>query len=72
MDIHKILTDLRKEREQLDAVIESMTRLGMGRGLQRGRPPSWMSAVASARKRGRPLGSKNKKPLKSNSSETLG
>ena len=61
MDISKILADLRQEREQLEEAILSLERLAMGRGRRRGRPPSWMS-VTPARKRGRPLGSKNKVP----------
>ncbi|MCU1262550.1 MAG: hypothetical protein JWO80_5435 [Bryobacterales bacterium] len=60
MDISKILADLRQEREQLEEAILSLERLAMGRGRRRGRPPSWMSGVEPARKRGRPLGSKNK------------
>jgi hypothetical protein len=60
MDISKILADLRQEREQLEEAILSLERLAMGRGKRRGRPPAWMSSIAPARKRGRPLGSKNK------------
>ncbi len=60
MDISKILADLRQEREQLEEAILSLERLAMGRGRRRGRPPSWMSVNPTARKRGRPPGSKNK------------
>lgn len=60
MDISKILADLRQEREQLEEAILSLERLAMGRGRRRGRPPAWMSTIAPTRKRGRPLGSKNK------------
>lgn len=60
MDISKILADLRQEREQLEEAILSLERLASGRGRRRGRPPAWMSSIAPARKRGRPLGSKNK------------
>ena len=69
MDISKILADLRQEREQLEEAILSLERLAMGRGRRRGRPPAWMS-VAAPRKRGRPLGSKNKntaQPMKTTS-----
>lgn len=57
MDVTKILTELRQEREQLEEAIMSLERLANGRGRRRGRPPAWMS---EAKKRGRPLGSKNK------------
>lgn len=57
MDVTKILADLRQEREQLEEAILSLERLAIGRGKRRGRPPSWMSET---KKRGRPLGSKNK------------
>ena len=57
MDVAKILSELRQEREQLEEAILSLERLGRGRGRRRGRPPSWM---IEAKKRGRPPGSKNK------------
>jgi hypothetical protein len=57
MDVSKILGELRQEREQLEEAIMSLERLASGRGKRRGRPPSWM---VEAKKRGRPVGSKNK------------
>ena len=57
MDVTKILEELRQEREQLEEAILSLERLARGRGRRRGRPPAWM---AEAKKRGRPVGSKNK------------
>jgi hypothetical protein len=57
MDVSKILDELRQEREQLEEAILSLERLARGRGRRRGRPPSWM---IEAKKRGRPVGSKNK------------
>ncbi len=57
MDVAKILTDLRQEREQLEEAILSLERLARGRGRRRGRPPAWMSEI---KRRGRPPGSKNK------------
>ena len=42
MDINKILTDLRQEREQIEDAIVSLERLARGRGKRRGRPPAWM------------------------------
>jgi len=59
MDVTRILTELRQEREQLEEAIMSLERLARGRGRRRGRPPSWMSEITQ-RKRGRPPGSKNK------------
>ena len=58
MDVTKILTELRQEREQIEEAIMSLERLARGRGRRRGRPPAWMSELD--RKRGRPPGSKNK------------
>jgi hypothetical protein len=58
MDVTKILTELRQEREQIEEAIMSLERLAMGRGRRRGRPPSWMTDLD--KKRGRPPGSKNK------------
>ena len=59
MDVSKILTELRDERQQIEEAILSLERLARGRGRRRGRPPSWMAEVAPKR-RGRPPGSKNK------------
>jgi len=59
MDVAKILSELRQEREQIEEAILSLERLARGRGRRRGRPPAWMSAVTTKR-RGRPPGSKNK------------
>jgi hypothetical protein len=60
MDVTKILTELRHEREQIEEAIMSLERLARGRGRRRGRPPAWMAAIE--KKRGRPPGSKNKVP----------
>ena len=57
MDVTKMLSDLREEREQIEEAIVSLERLARGRSKRRGRPPSWMTEV---KKRGRPPGSKNK------------
>jgi hypothetical protein len=59
MDVSKILTDLRDERQQIEEAILSLEQLARGRGRRRGRPPSWMSEM-TAKRRGRPPGSKNK------------
>ena len=58
MDVSKILTELRQEREQIEEAIMSLERLARGRGRRRGRPPAWMTELD--KKRGRPPGSKNK------------
>ena len=57
MDVTKILTELREERERIEEAILSLERLARGRGRRRGRPPAWLSEI---KKRGRPIGSKNK------------
>lgn len=57
MDVLKMLADLRREREQIEEAILTLERLAQGRGRRRGRPPAWMTEV---KRRGRPLGSKNK------------
>ena len=57
MDINKMLTELRMEREQIAEAIAVLERLTVGQRKRRGRPPKWMTEV---KKRGRPKGSKNK------------
>jgi hypothetical protein len=52
MDVNKILTELRQEREQIEDAIISLERLARGRGKRRGRPPAWMKE-AEERKRER-------------------
>jgi hypothetical protein len=59
MDVNRILTALRQEREQLDAVIMNLEHLALSREHRRGRPPAILTA---ARRRGRPPGSKNRTP----------
>jgi hypothetical protein len=62
MDVSKILTELREERQQIEEAIISLERLARGRGRRRGRPPAWMADVTApaVKRRGRPPGSKNK------------
>lgn len=57
MDVLKMLSELRSEREQIEEAIMTLERLARGRGKRRGRPPAWLSAL---KRRGRPPGSKNK------------
>ena len=66
MDLHKMLAELRQEREQIEEAILILERLARGRGKRRGRPPLWMTSSdesapsAVVKRRGRPPGSKNK------------
>ena len=57
MDINKMLSELRLEREHIEEAIMTLERLARGRGRRRGRPPAWMTTL---KRRGRPPGSKNK------------
>lgn len=59
MDVMKMLTELRQEREQIEEAIMTLERLARGRGKRRGRPPAWLAGTETKR-RGRPPGSKNK------------
>jgi len=65
VDIGKILVELRQEREQLEEAILSLERLAAGGQKRRGRPPAWLNRVIASeptpKRRGRPVGSKNKK-----------
>jgi hypothetical protein len=64
MDIIKMLEELRVEREMIEESILVLERLALGQGRRRGRPPKWMATKATKR-RGRPLGSKNKPRVES-------
>ena len=63
MDVARILSELRQEREQIEEAILSLERLALGRGRKRGRPPAWALEITSKR-RGRPVGSKNHPAVK--------
>lgn len=60
MDVSKILTELKEERTQIEEAILSLERLARARVPRRGRPPAWMAEMTTAKRRGRPPGSKNK------------
>ena len=45
MDIEKVLTELREERELIDGAIVALERLARGGAKRRGRPPKWMIAA---------------------------
>jgi hypothetical protein len=63
MDILKIITELRQEQKQIEDVILGLEQVAKARGPRRGRPPAWMSGIA-AKRRGRPMGSRNKTSAK--------
>jgi len=44
MNLTKILSELRQEREQIDEAILSLERLAASSGPRRGRPPAWLKA----------------------------
>ena len=76
MNVDKMLTELRLEREQIEEAILTLERLARGRGRRRGRPPAWLKEAANSmtgeedsenlngsaepRRRGRPPGAKSK------------
>ena len=43
MDLTKILSELRSERDTLDEAIRAVELLALGGGKRRGRPPAWMA-----------------------------
>lgn len=49
MDIHRILAELRSEKERLEEAILTIERLAAGHiGKRRGRPPKWMASAKEA------------------------
>lgn len=60
MDISKMIAELRDELQGLDEAIAVLSRLSLGQGKRRGRPPLWMKGISEVKRRGRPPGSKNK------------
>jgi hypothetical protein len=64
VDISQMLSGLRSQLQQINEAIQALERLGAGSAKRRGRPPQWMAALNAPKKRGRPLGSKNRpKPI---------
>jgi len=59
MDLNKILSDLKAEREQIEQAILVLQSLAGGQR-RRGRKPAWMKQIEAVKRRGRPPGSKNK------------
>ena len=61
MDVNKMLSELRLEREAIEEAILILERLARGRGKRRGRPPAWMASITkTVKKPGRPPGRKLK------------
>jgi hypothetical protein len=46
MDLQKLISDLRSEREQIDQAMQALTRLALMRKKSRGRRPKWLSEAA--------------------------
>ncbi len=67
MDVTKIITELRKEREQIEEAIISLERLARGGGARRGRPPAWLTA---AKKVSRPAPKKKGAAAKATATST--
>jgi hypothetical protein len=44
MDLHMMITELRREKERLDEAILALERLGAGKTRRRGRPSRWLTA----------------------------
>jgi hypothetical protein len=60
MEITKMIAELRSELQGVDEAIAVLSRLALGQGKRRGRPPLWMTGASEGKRRGRPPGSKNK------------
>jgi hypothetical protein len=58
MDVAKVLAELRQERDQLTEAILGLERLARSREPEVGSPPAMTESTA--KRRGRPPGSKNK------------
>ena len=52
VDVHRILSELRTERELVVDAIMNLERLAYGRGKRRGRPPKWLTEGREQTKRG--------------------
>ena len=48
MDITKMISELRVERESIEHAIIALERIARGSGKRRGRPPKWMSESTQA------------------------
>lgn len=50
MNVLKYINELRSERERIDEVLASLSRLSIGQP-RRGRPPAWIGSAAPAKKK---------------------
>ena len=48
LDVDKMLSELRLEREHIEEAILTLERLARGRGRRRGRPPTWLKDATAA------------------------
>ena len=44
MDIHKLITDLREQRDRLGEAIVALEKFALRQSPRRGRPPKWLAA----------------------------
>jgi hypothetical protein len=47
MDLHKMIAELRAERDCLDSALMNLHKLALKRAPRRGRPPSWLITVTA-------------------------
>jgi hypothetical protein len=43
MDLHRMVAELREERQRIDEAIAALERLSAGTARRRGRPPGWLT-----------------------------
>lgn len=48
MDVLKMISELRAEREAIEQALVVLERLAHNRGRRRGRPPMWMTVIRGA------------------------
>ena len=44
MDLHRMIIELRDERQRMDEAISALERLSAGKARRRGRPPGWLTS----------------------------
>jgi hypothetical protein len=45
MDLQKMISELRAERDRIDEAILAIERISNGTGKRRGRPPKWLAQM---------------------------